>query len=293
MDRTQIQRVRRFNRLVTQRVGALEDHYLSRARPLGEARLIFEIGADGADASLLRGKLGLDSGYLSRLLGSLDAQGLVDVKKTTADARRRRVALTRKGRAELANYERLSDRLAASFLEPLDVARRERLVTAMDEVERLLRAAAVEIAAASAAGAEARRCLDEYFRELASRFEEGFDPSRDKSGEIGEMTPPAGVFILARLEGGPVGCGGLKRVDATTGEIKRVWTAPSARGLGIARRIVRTLEAAAREMGLTAVRLDTNRALTEAHQLYRNEGYREVERFGDNPYAHHWFAKPL
>src|ERR1700677_3132925 len=82
MDRTQIQRVRRFNRLVTQRVGALEDHYLSRARPLGEARLIFEIGADGADASSLRAKLGLDSGYLSRLLRSLDAQGLVVVKKT-------------------------------------------------------------------------------------------------------------------------------------------------------------------------------------------------------------------
>src|ERR1700677_3982869 len=116
MDRTQIQRVRRFNRLVTQRVGALEDHYLSRARPLGEARLIFEIGADGADASSLRAKLGLDSGYLSRLLRSLDAQGLVVVKQTTADARRRRVTLTMKGQAELSNYERLSARLGASFL---------------------------------------------------------------------------------------------------------------------------------------------------------------------------------
>jgi len=72
MDRTQIQRVRRFNRLVTQRVGALQDGYLSRGRPLGEARLIFEIGVDGADASSLRGRLGLDSGYLSRLLHSLD-----------------------------------------------------------------------------------------------------------------------------------------------------------------------------------------------------------------------------
>jgi DNA-binding MarR family transcriptional regulator len=293
MDRTQIQRVRRFNRLFTQRVGALEDHYLSRGRPLGEARLIFEIGADGADASSLRGKLGLDSGYLSRLLRSLDAQGLVNVQKSAGDARKRRVVLTRKGRSEFSSYEKLSDRLAASFLEPLDAARRDRLVAAMGEVELLLRAASVQVVEAAAAGAEARWCLDEYFRELATRFEGGFDPARDKSGEIGEMTPPAGVFMLARLEGGPVGCGGLKRVDATTGEIKRVWTAPSARGLGAASRIVRTLEAAAREMGLTAVRLDTNRALTEAHRLYRKEGYREVERFGDNPYAHHWFAKAL
>src|SRR5271156_2125513 len=198
MDRTQIQRVRRFNRLVTQRVGALQDGYLSRGRPLGEARLIFEIGVDGADASSLRGKLGLDSGYLSRLLRSLDAQGLVIVKKTLVDARKRRVTLTRKGRSELSNYERLSDGLAASFLEPLDAARRDRLVTAMGEVEQMLRAAAGEIVEAASASAEARWCLDEYFSELATRFEDGFDPARDKSGEIGEMTPPAGVFMLAR-----------------------------------------------------------------------------------------------
>ena len=293
MDRTQIQRVRRFNRLVTQRVGALQDGYLSRGRPLGEARLIFEIGVDGADASSLRGRLGLDSGYLSRLLRSLDAQGLVTVEKKAGDARRRSVALTRKGREELSSYEKLSDELAASILEPLDPARRDRLMLAMGEVERLLRVALVEIVAVAAGDAEARWCLDEYFGELASRFEEGFDPSRDKAGEMNEMTPPAGVFMLARLEGDPVGCGGLKRVDETTGEIKRVWTAPSARGLGVARRIVRRLEAAARDMGLKGVRLDTNRALTEAQALYRAEGYREVERFGDNPYAHHWFAKEL
>jgi DNA-binding MarR family transcriptional regulator/GNAT superfamily N-acetyltransferase len=293
MDRTQIQRVRRFNRLVTQRVGALQDRYLSRGRPLGEARLIYEIGVDGADASSLRGRLGLDSGYLSRLLRSLDAQGLVTVEKKAGDARRRSVALTKKGREELSSYEKLSDELAASILEPLDPPRRDRLMLAMGEVERLLRVALVEMVAVAAGDAEARWCLDEYFGELASRFEEGFDPSRDKAGEMNEMTPPAGVFMLARLEGDPVGCGGLKRIDETTGEIKRVWTAPTARGLGVARRIVRRLEAAARDMGLKGVRLDTNRALTEAQALYRAEGYREVARFGDNPYAHHWFAKEL
>ena len=103
----------------------------------------------------------------------------------------------------------------------------------------------MEIVDVAAAGAEARWCLGEYFRELASRFEGGFDPPVDLSAEIAEMTPPAGVFILARLDGEPAGCGGLKRVDATTGEIKRVWTAPAARGLGVASRMVRRLEAAA------------------------------------------------
>src|SRR5271170_5491099 len=187
----------------------------------------------------------------------------------------------------------MKDELAASILEPLDPARRDRLIMAMGEVERLLRASSVEIVAVAADDSEARWRLDEYFRELASRFEGGFDPPKELSAEIAEMTPPAGVFVLARLDGESVGCGGLKRVDPTTGEIKRVWTAPAARGLGVARKIVRRLEAAARDMGLKGVRLDTNRALTEAQALYRAEGYREVERFGDNPYAHHWFAKEL
>ena len=70
-------------------------------------------------------------------------------------------------------------------------------------------------------------------------------------------------------------------------------TAPQARGLGIARKILRGLEAGARSLKMKRVRLDTNRALTEAHALYRGEGYHEVERFNDNPYAHHWFSKTL
>ena len=104
---------------------------------------------------------------------------------------------------------------------------------------------------------------------------------------------PGGRFVLARLDGDPVGCGALKRIDGETGEIKRVWVAKSVRGLGVARRVLEKLEAAAREMNLSTLRLDTNKALTEAHALYRKEGYRNVERFNDNPYAHHWFEKRL
>ena len=115
----------------------------------------------------------------------------------------------------------------------------------------------------------------------------------DDSARVDDMTPPSGLFVIARLDGEAVGCGGLKRVDKATGEIKRVWTAPSARGMGVARRMLRTLEAAAREKGLKTLRLDTNRALTEAHALYRSEGYEEIARFNDNPYAHHWFEKRL
>src|SRR6202046_5376947 len=114
MDESQLQSVRRFNRLVTQRVGALEVDYLRRGRPLAEARLIFEISADsadGADVRALRSRLGLDSGYLSRLLQSLKAQGLIAVTKGDDDGRRRHVSLTHKGNAERAAYDKLSDTL--------------------------------------------------------------------------------------------------------------------------------------------------------------------------------------
>jgi DNA-binding MarR family transcriptional regulator/RimJ/RimL family protein N-acetyltransferase len=293
MDESQLQQIRRFNRLVTRRVGALETNYLRRGRPLAEARLIFEIGADGVDVRTLRSRLGLDSGYLSRLVQSLKAQGLIELAKGGGDARRRRVSLTRKGIAERAAYDRLSDRLAASMLEALDEAERGRLATAMGEVERLIRAASVEVAAEAPNSGDARRCLDAYFSELAARFESGFDVAKDDSARADDMAGPWGLFVLARLDGDAVGCGGLKRTGKATGEIKRLWTAPSARGMGVARRVLRTLEAAARDMGLRTLRLDTNRALTEAHALYRKEGFREIARFNDNPYADHWFEKRL
>ena len=293
MDESQLRQIRRFNRLVTRRVGALETNYLRRGRPLAGARLVFEIGADGVDLRTLRLRLGLDSGYLSRLIQSLKAQGLIAVAKGGGDGRRCRASLTRKGSAERAAYDRLSDRLAASMLMALDEAERGRLATAMGEVERLIRAASVEVAAEAPNSADARRCLDTYFGELAARFEGGFDPGKDGSARADDMAPPSGLFVLARLDGDPVGCGGLTRSDKTTGEIKRVWTAPSARGMGVARRVLRALEAAARDMDLKTLRLGTNRALTEAHALYLKEGFREIARFNANPYEHYWFEKRL
>jgi DNA-binding MarR family transcriptional regulator/RimJ/RimL family protein N-acetyltransferase len=293
MDSTQIQQLRRFNRLVTRRVGALDDSYLKRGRPLGEARLIFEIGLDGAGARELRGALGLDSGYLSRLLRSLAAQGLIEVGPADGDARRRRARLTAKGRDELAAYERLSDDLARATLAPLNAAERERLLAAMGEVERLLRAGAVEIRRAAPDCAEARHCLGAYYAELARRFDAGFDPEAGGTAGDVEMAPPDGLFFLAWLDGRPVGCGGLKRVGEGEGEVKRLWTAPEARGLGVARRVMAAIEVAARAEGMTRLRLDTNRALLEAQALYRKLGYQEVARFNANPYAHCWFAKRL
>ena len=229
MIKRQIEQVRRFNRIVTQHVGALEESYLRRGRPLGQARLLHEIGPDGIEVRTLRDRLKLDSGYVSRLLRALEGQGLVEMGSGKADGRVRRAALTPKGRAERDTYDTLSDELAASFLATLDPAQRERLIQAMAEVERLLRAGAVELRFEAADSAAAQSCLEQYFRELAERFEVGFDPARSNSASVAEMTPPAGFFIVAWLDGQPAGCGAFKVSDALTGEIKRMWTAPSAR----------------------------------------------------------------
>jgi DNA-binding MarR family transcriptional regulator/N-acetylglutamate synthase-like GNAT family acetyltransferase len=291
MDADHVRQVRSFNRSVTQRVGALRDDFLNRGRPLGEARLLYEIGREGAEVRDLRARLELDSGYVSRLLRSLENQGLVRAQPAPDDARVRRVTLTRKGMREVDELDRRSDAFAQSVLVPLSAAQRDRLIAAMAEVERLMRASAVQIKAQAPDSAHARWCLDQYFRELAGRFKSGFDPARSISATADELTPPAGVFVVARFGGWPIGCGALKAKGRRIGEIKRMWVAADARGLGVGRRILQTLEAFARDLRLRTLRLETNHSLEEAQALYRKCGYVEVAPFSDEPYAHHWFEK--
>jgi DNA-binding MarR family transcriptional regulator/ribosomal protein S18 acetylase RimI-like enzyme len=293
MDQTLVTQVRSFNRAVTQRVGALDDAFLARDRPLGQARLLWEIGPDGADVRSLRSRLDLDSGYLSRLLRALEADGLVAVDERGADRRVRRARLTRKGRAERAVLDRRSDAVAASILEPLSETQRARLVAAMADVERLLTASTVRVRVRDPRHPEAHTCLSAYFAELAGRFAGGFDLAAARPALADEMSPPAGLFLVASLHAEPVGCGGLKLHGRGPAEIKRMWVARSVRGLGLGRRLLSELEAQAAQHGARKVRLDTNRALTEAIGMYRAAGYREVQPFNDEHYAHYWFEKSL
>lgn len=288
-----VAQVRQFNRAVTRRLGVLEDRFLGRARPLGAARLLFEIGQEGAEVRQLRARLGLDSGYVSRMSRDLEDQGLVEVGPSTADGRVRVVRLTGLGRQEVAELDQRSDAFAAAMLGPLTPAQRERLVTAMGDVERLLLASTVTIAHADPAGDDARWCLRQYFAELAERFDTGFDPDRSLPFSAADFTPPAGAFVMATADGAPLGCAALKVSGPGVGYIKRMWVAPRARGIGLGSRILDAVEAAASDLGLTTVQLETNRTLSEAIGLYRARGYREVAPFNDEPYAHHWFEKRL
>ena len=260
--------------------------------------MLWEIGPDGAEVRALRSRLGLDSGYLSRVLGALAADGLVTVGPSEEDGRVRTARLTRAGLAERAELDRRNDAVATSILDPLGEAHRARLVVAMAEVERLLAASMVGIDPCDPEHPRARTSLDAYYAELAARFEHGFDVERANPDGPADLVPPNGLLLVATLAGEPVGCGVLRHHDLHAGvprwsEIKRLWVSPAVRGIGLGRRLLAELEHRAASAGAPVVRLDTNRVLTEAIAMYRAEGYREIPPFNENPYAHHWFEKTL
>src|SRR5581483_1746632 len=157
MDSAMVSEVRAFNRAVTQRAGALSDRFLDRRRPLGEARMLWEIGGEGCEVRTLRSRLGLDSGHASRLLRSLQDDGLVQVQPSQGDRRVRIARLTAAGSAERAMLDERSDSLAQALLEPLDATQRSELVAAMRTVRRLVLAAAIEIRVVDPRSADARR----------------------------------------------------------------------------------------------------------------------------------------
>ncbi|HEY7635544.1 MAG TPA: helix-turn-helix domain-containing GNAT family N-acetyltransferase [Gemmatimonadales bacterium] len=277
---------------MTRHVGALDDHFLGRHRSLAACRLLFEVGTDGREIRELRSRLDLDSGYTSRLLRELESEKLIQTGPAPGDGRVRYVRLTKQGRRELGRLNRLSDEAAAAMLEPLSDAQRAALTAAMSTVERLLLASAVRLQVEDPGNVDARYCLAQYFGELGERFEAGFNPDRSISAAADELRPPHGFFVIARLNGEPVGCGALK-CHPNSGEIKRMWVKGSSRGLGVGKRILGHLEDLARERQLPLLRLETNKALVEAQSLYKSAGYREVGAFNDEPYAHHWFEKRL
>jgi DNA-binding MarR family transcriptional regulator len=293
MPDVMVEQVRRFNRVVTERVGALNEHFLGRARPLGEARLLWEIGVDGCEVRRLRSRLGLDSGYLSRLLRSLQDAGLVKVSADPRDRRVRIARLTAAGRRERTTLDERSDKLGQSLLASLSAGQRQRLVAAMHDVERLLLASSVEIRPVDPEHRDARCCLAEYVAELNRRSTRGFDPSVGATALPHEVRPPAGEFFVAYLHGEAIGCGAVKHHADAPAEIKRMWIAPEARGLGLGRRLLEKLEACALAGGARVAHIETSAVLGEALALYRSAGWVEVPAFNDEPFADHWLEKAL
>jgi DNA-binding MarR family transcriptional regulator/GNAT superfamily N-acetyltransferase len=293
MAEAAVEKVRSFNRTVTEVAGALSDPYMGRSRPLGEARVLWEIGPAGCELATLRERLGLDSGYLSRLLRSLEADQMIEVSTSPQDRRARVLQLTVRGRRERKTLDKRSDELAASLLEPLSETQRERLLGAMGDVERLLAVASVTIVAVDPEHEDARSCLQRYTVELNERSSRHFDPAVGATALPHELRPPVGEFFVAYLRGAPIGCGAVKHPPGCPAEIKRMWIAPQARGLGLSRRLLHTLEACALTAGAHVARIETNSDLSEALGLYASAGWAEVAPFNDEPFADRWLEKRL
>jgi DNA-binding MarR family transcriptional regulator/GNAT superfamily N-acetyltransferase len=282
---------RGFNRFYTGTIGILTDRYLGQARPLGEARLLFEIGTGGAAVQDLRRMLDLDAGYLSRLLHSLQDQGLVQVRSQPSDHRARIAELTLEGRAQLTDLNKRAGVVATGLLAPLTSKQREELISALDVVQRRLRLAAISIQVTDPSSPVARQCLAEYAAEIGQRFPEGFDHAA--LVPPAEATGASGAFLVASEQHRLVGCGVVRTLAPGIGEIRHVWVHAQARRLGLGRRLLHELEGQAAARDLRTVRLDTHKVLTEAIGMYRSSGYREIPPYDDNPYAHHWFEKDL
>lgn len=138
---------------------------------------------------------------------------------------------------------------------------------------------------------EARYCLDAYAAELDARFPEGYERSNLIHPAV--LDSEGGCFLIARRDSEVAGCGVLRPLGSSCGEVKHLWVDPAHRGQGLSRRLLSALEAAARAKGYTTVRLDTHTSLTEAVQLYRSTGYHEIPPYGSNPHAGHWFEKSI
>ncbi len=291
--RTDVSALRRFNRAWAQRVGVLEESFLGTGRGPGPARLLFEIRPDGATVRDLRRRLGLDSGYLSRLLRQLEDDALVRVRTDPADARRRLVTPTEAGRRAWHDLEDRSQQLARELLAPLTPRQRERLDEALGTAELLIRAAMVQLEEVEPTSTPAVDAVRRYVAELDDRFPGGFDPGPALLADANALRRPTGTFTLAVSDGQPVACGGVQGIEDGVGEIKRMWVDPDWRGAGLGHRLLRHLESETRRLGYGVVRLDTNATLVEAIAMYERAGYRRIPRYNDNPFASAWFQKPL
>ena len=291
MKQHNINRIRNFGRAVAVEVGALEDSFLNRGRPLGSARVLNAIGLGYQDVSKLRAFLQLDTGLLSRLLRGLEVEELIETTTNPDDRRGRITRLTQKGKEEFDIYEKLSNERAAAILARHKNARR--LLDAMDVVTITLSRKDIVFEEVDYASELATRCLRAFAEELGKRLDLEFDLKKSGDPELSQMKHPHGTFIVAGLGDMPVGCVGIKGSGGALAEVKRMWIAPAARGLGLARRLMTSAEEAARALGIATLRLDTNSSLVEAVGLYRAMGWAEIERFNDDPYPDLFFEKGL
>lgn len=287
--------VRRFNRFYTQKIGVLNEGLLRSPFSLAEARILYELCArDQTTATELGNELGLDAGYLSRILRSFEARGLVTRRRSAADARQNLLVITARGRKAFAPLDRGSRAQIRRLLGTLPAAAQNRLVAAIDEIETLL-------GGRSEIGREAYvlRPLqpgdlgwvvhrhgalyareygwDERFEalvaEIAAQFVNNYDPKHERCW-------------IAEKDGSAVGSVFLVRHSPSVAKLRLLLVEPSARGLGIGRRLVEECVRFARRAGYKKITLWTQSILTTARAIYRRAGFRLVAKERHRSFGH-------
>ena len=294
--------VRRFNRFYTQKIGVLDEGWLRSAFTLTEARVLYEMAHREAapTATELGRDLGLDAGYLSRILASFEKKKLVKRTPSPEDGRRYHLALTEKGRKTFAPMEEATRAEVAALLQRMPVARRHALVQAMDVIEIALEGKGAADATKQGASyilrnpkpgdlgwivhRQGRLYAEEYgwnaefegfAAEIVANFSKHFDPARER------------CWIAERGDE-VIGSVFLVRESETVGKLRLLYVDASARGLGLGRKLVAECIAQARAFGYRKLTLWTNDILDAARHIYVSQGFRLVKEE-----KHHSFGKDL
>ena len=276
----EIEAVRAFNRFYTARVGALRDGLLATAHPLPEARILFELGRGGpVDVADLRRTLELDAGYLSRLLGRLEEQGLVHRERSPDDGRRQRIALTDAGREAYATLDARSAAEIGTLLEHLGPDDRGRLLDALHAVRDILedapRPAPFVLRAPRPGdfGWVVQRHGALYAEEHG--WGAGFEAlvAHVVADYASNHDPEREAAWIAEVAGRPVGSIFCVREDDRTAKLRLLLVEPSARGMGVGEALVDECIRFARAAGYAEIRLWTNATLAAARRIYQRAGF--------------------
>jgi DNA-binding MarR family transcriptional regulator/GNAT superfamily N-acetyltransferase len=298
-----ISAVRAFNRSYTNFLGALDDHLLSTPYSLTEARIIFELGQqDETEVAELRRVVGLDAGYLSRLLGRFEETGLVRRERSPSDARRQRIRLTTKGRDTFRVLDTKSTAQTRSLLQGFTDEEQGRLVDAMDMIRRRLVhfEARPEVRLRPPAAGDYGWVIERNGALYAQ--EHGWDSSYEGlvakivAGYLDEHDPTREAAWVAELQGERVGaifCVRKAPEDQVTAKLRLLHVEPSARGAGVGTVLVDECVRFARAAGYKAIELWTVSVLAPARRIYQRAGFELVEediadRFGHRLNGQTW-----
>ncbi|KIZ41376.1 MULTISPECIES: helix-turn-helix domain-containing GNAT family N-acetyltransferase [Rhodopseudomonas] len=295
--------VRAFNRFYTAKVGVLEQHLVHSPYSLTEARILYELAQrERPTAKAIGAGLGLDPGYLSRIIQNFDEAGLIVRAASPADRRQYLLALTAKGRAALSKLTRAMEQEVAAMLRGLGAGDRAQLIQAMATIERLLGAPPQPpaitlrpprpgdigwVVQSHGALYAAEYGFDASFEalvaQLASTFLASFDASRERSW-------------IAELDGAPVGSVFLVRHSDQIAKLRLLLVDPAGRGHGLGQRLVGECIGFARQCGYRGITLWTQSILIAARQIYRNSGFELVatephRSFGQDLVGETWELK--